>query len=84
MLRLSHTTAGSQVEILFHTDSTVRARGFRLDWRSQPVSPCEEVELEEEEGDIELGHLETGYQLPYNCSLLLSAPGESGLTTGLE
>ena len=78
--RLNLVTVGNQAEIVLHTDSTVRAAGFELLWRTQLVSPCEaEEELEAETGEISLPDLETGqgYQLPYNCSLLLSAPGEA-------
>ena len=73
-------TAGNQAEIVLHTDSTVRAAGFELLWRTQLVSPCEaEEEVEAEAGEISLPAMETGqgYQLPYNCSVLLSAPGKA-------
>ena len=78
-LRLNLVTAGNQVEIVLHTDSTVRAAGFELAWRSQLVSPCEAVEeVEAEEGEISLPYTETGYHLPYNCSIVISAPGRAG------
>ena len=78
--RLNLVTVGNQVEIVLHTDSTVRAAGFELLWRTQLVSPCEaEEEVEAEAGEISLPAMETGqgYQLPYNCSVLLSAPGKA-------
>ena len=76
--RLNLVTVGNQVEIVLHTDSTVRAAGFELVWRTQLVSPCEAVEeVEAEAGEISLPDMETGYQLPYNCTILLSAPGEA-------
>ena len=76
-------TAGNQAEIVLHTDSTVRAAGFELVWRAELVSPCEAVqEVEDEEGEISLPDMETGYQLPYNCSTVLSAPGKRGAREG--
>ena len=78
--RLNLVTVGNQAEIVLHTDSTVRAAGFELLWRTQLVSPCEaEEEVEAEAGEISLPDMETGqgYQLPYNCSVLLSAPGKA-------
>lgn len=76
--RLNLVTAGSQVEIVLHTDNTVRAAGFELLWRTEFVSPCEAVEeVEAEEGEISLPHMETGYHLPYNCTILLKAPGRT-------
>ena len=83
--RLNLVTVGNQVEIVLHTDSTVRAAGFELVWRTQLVSPCEAVEeVEAEAGEISLPDMETGYQLPYNCTILLSAPGEAPGKKGLR
>ena len=47
-----------------HTASWLRLSLWLLGW-----------EVQEEEGDIKLHHMETGYQLPYNCSITISAPG---------
>ena len=73
--RLNLISLSNIIEVTFITDDTVTGTGFVLDWKSEKVTPCVNIDDNVEFGTIKLPHMDAGYSLPYNCSHTITAPG---------
>ena len=67
---------GNNLEVIFHTDATVRRSGFEMEWSTQEVKSCDQYHNSMESGMVQLHHMDSGYSLPYNCSQTIAAPGK--------
>ena len=74
--RIHYVSEGNNLEVVFHTDSTVRRSGYQLEWSTQEVKSCDQYHNSMESGTVQLHHMESGYSLPYNCSQTIVAPGK--------
>ena len=87
LAQLPSLSRGSSLVLVFHTDSTVRGRGWRLHWTAEPAWQCPPAVLNSPgiltsptpapDPAPDPGHAPgdaPAPRLPYNCSSLITAP----------
>ena len=73
--RLHYISLSNEVEIVFHTDDTVRGLGYQFSWSYTTISDCTVDYFTNHTGTVTSLGYPAGYLLPYKCETWITAPG---------